>query len=223
MSTVSPRQADPQLAAALIETAARLLAEQGPGALSTRRLAAEVGSSTTAVYTHFGGMDDLVRAVVQEGFVRLNDKMSGVGESADPVADVAALGWAYRDNALRNPHLYAIMFGSSNLGGFALTEADRQHGRYTLEILVAAVARCIAAGRFRDGDAQLAAHQMWIALHGLVTLEIGGYLVEPYDADACFDAQVCGLFIGAGDHLDATRESMKLASRRAAARNGSGR
>lgn len=204
---MSPRPAHPELPATLIETAARLLAEEGPGALSTRRLAAEAGTSTMAVYTYFGGMDDLVRAMVREGFTMLNDRMSAVAETGDPAADVAALGLAYRRNALEHRHLYGVMFGGSNLAGFRLTDEDRQHGRYTLEILVKTVARCMAAGRFCAGDAELVAHQMWIAVHGLVTLELGGYLVEPYDADTCFDAQIRSLLIAAGDEIPAATQS----------------
>jgi AcrR family transcriptional regulator len=208
MSSVSPRQADAELAGNLIETAARLLAEEGPHALTTRRLAAEVGTSTTAVYTYFGGMDDLVRAMVHKGFKMLSDRLGTVAETEDPVSDVAALGIAYRRNAAEHRHLYGVMFGGSSLAGFKLTDDDRLNGRYTLDILVKAVARCIAAGRFRAGEAELVAHQMWIALHGLVTLELGGYLIWPYDADACFDAQVWGLLIAAGDEGEAAARSL---------------
>jgi len=52
----------------LIEVAADVLSEEGPGALSARRLARDAETSTMAVYTHFGGMPGLVRAVVAEGF-----------------------------------------------------------------------------------------------------------------------------------------------------------
>ena len=211
---MSPRQADPELGAKFVEAAARLLAEQGPLALSTRRLAAEVGTSTMAVYTLFGGMDDLVRAVVHSGFERLNDRLGSTERTDDPVSDVVALGMAYRDNARENPHQYAAMFGGSCLGGFSLTDEDRQHGRYTLETLVGAVTRCAEDGRFRAGDPQLVAHQMWIALHGLVTLELGGYLIDPYDADASFDAQVLSLVVGAGDDVEAATKSVRLARER---------
>jgi AcrR family transcriptional regulator len=195
-----------------MEAAARLLAEEGPNALSTRRLAAAVGTSTMAVYTHFGGMDDLVRAMVHEGFRRLNEWMVAVEETEDPVADVAALGIAYRNNALENQHMYSVMFGGSTLGGFALTDEDRQYGRYALAPVVSAVARCMEAGRFRKADAQLVANQMWIALHGLVTLELGGYLVEPYDARTLFRSQVCGLLVGAGDEIDRAMASLRAAA-----------
>lgn len=211
MSRVSPRRADPQAPTALLEAAAKLLAEQGPAALSTRRLAAAVGSSTTAVYTHFGSMKDLVRAMAREGFARLHQRMTAVSVTDDPVADVVTLGCAYRGNARDNPYLYAVMFSGSSLGGFSLTDEDRQHGRYTLEVLVGAVTRCMAAGRFRPADPQLVANQMWIALHGLVTLDLGRYLIDPYDAEVCFEAQVSGLMVGAGDDAAATAQSVRLA------------
>jgi hypothetical protein len=122
---------------------------------------------------------------------------------------VVTLGCAYRGNALDNPYFYAVMFGGSSLDGFSLTDEDRQQGRYTLEILVSAVTRCMTAGRFQSADPQLVAHQMWIALHGLVTLELGRYLVDPYDAEACFEAQVSGLLLGAGDAAAATAQSVR--------------
>lgn len=214
MSRVSPRQADPDLGPALMETAARLLAQEGPNALSTRRLAAAAGTSTMAVYTHFGGMDDLVRALVHEGFRRLNARMVQVAQSGDPVADVAAMGIAYRDNAVENRHLYSVMFGGSSLGGFSLTEEDRQYGRYALEPVVRAVGRCMEAGRFRPGDPQAVANQMWIALHGLVTLELGGYLIEPYTAQSLFASQVHGLLVGAGDGMEEATASLRAAQQR---------
>lgn len=217
---MSPRRADPAQRAQLIETAAGLLAAEGPAALTTRRLAAAVGSSTMAVYTHFGGMDDLVRAMVHEGFARLSARMREVGPCADPVADVAALGVAYRRNALENASLYAVMFGCAALGGYSLTDEDRQYGRFTLEILVEAVRRCIEAGRFRPGDPQVAAHQMWIALHGLVSLELGGYLVAPYDADGCFHEQLRALMIGAGDEPQLAERSIAVPGVAAAAAQG---
>ena len=211
---MSPRRTDPQLATALLEAAARLLAEEGTAGLTTRRLAAAVGTSTTVVYTHFGGMDSLVRAMVHEGFARLHRRMSTVLATGDAVADIMALGHAYRANALDHPQLSLVMFGSAALGGFALADGDRQHGRYTLEPLVEAVSRAIEEGRFRPGDPLLIGQNMWIALHGLVTLELGGYLISPYDADTSFETQLRSLMVGAGDEFRATAASFAKARRR---------
>lgn len=197
--------------AALLDAAATLLAEGGPAALTTRRLATAVGTSTTAVYTHFGGMDDLVRALVREGFKRLHRTLGRVAITDDAVFDVIALGYAYRHNAMSYPHLYAVMFGASALAGFALADEDRQHGRYTLKFVVDAARRAMGQGRFRPDDAELVGQQLWIATHGLVTLELGGYLVEPYDAETVYQNQLCALLVGCGDEPAAARESMALA------------
>lgn len=211
IAVVSPRQLDPWTRTELIDIAARLLAEEGPQALSTRRIAAEAGSSTMAVYTHFGSMGGLVRAMVYEGFARLHGYFTRVRSTDDPVADMAVLGRAYRQNAQANSHLYSVMFGAASLGGFLLSEEDRQHGRYTLVGVAACAARCLARGRFTGGDAELIAHQMWSGVHGLVTLELGGYLVDPYGADMLFENRLVTLMIGAGDHPDKAARSVRAA------------
>jgi AcrR family transcriptional regulator len=213
---VSPRRSDPLIRPTLVDIAARLLITEGPRALSTRTIAAAAGSSTMAVYTHFGGMSGLVREIVHEGFARLQRSLTGVERTGDPVADLALMGRAYRHNAAANLHLYAIMFGGTSLAGFSLTEEDRQYGRYTLATVVECAARCMGAGRFRPGDPELVAHQMWIAIHGLVTLELGGYLIEPNPADRCFEAQLVGLMVGAGDSAGAAARSVALSRERLA-------
>jgi AcrR family transcriptional regulator len=205
---VSPRRLDPSNRVTLIDIAARLMSQEGPAALSTRRLAAEADTSTMAIYTYFGSMSALVREIVHEGFTRLAKQFDLVKPSDDPVADLALYGRAYRHNAVTSRHVFNVMFGGSSLAGFALTEEDRQHGRYTLSGVVDCAQRCVAAGRFRPDDPGLIAHQMWLGVHGTVTLEVGGYLIDPYDAHRCFEAQLFSLMTGAGDALESATASV---------------
>jgi AcrR family transcriptional regulator len=167
-----------------------------------------------AVYTYFGGKDDLVREIVRDGFARLDQMFGLVETTGDTVADLALLGRAYRHNGRTNPHMYGVMFGGATLEGFALTEPDRQQGRYTLTKVAEFAGRCIESGRFRRDDPVLVAHEMWIAVHGTVTLELGSYLIPPYDADRCFESQLVGLMTGAGDRLDRASESVADSARR---------
>jgi AcrR family transcriptional regulator len=167
-----------------------------------------------AIYTHFGSMSELIREVAKEGFSRLADMFARVEPTDDPVADIAYLGRLYRHNAVANRYLYSVMFGGDALEGYALTEADRQEGRYTLSPAIDCARRCIEAGRFRPEDPVLVAHQMWLGIHGTVTLEMGGYLVEPWTADDCFETQLVNLMVGAGDHLAAARQSVEVAAGR---------
>src|SRR5579862_4818247 len=88
--------------AALLEAAARLLAEKGPESLTTRRLAAEIGASTMAVYTWFGNMPSLMRALYRECFDRFGDHLKAVPTTGDSRADLWELAAAYRTFALAN-------------------------------------------------------------------------------------------------------------------------
>ena len=168
---MSPKAPDPTVRVALIETAARIIAEHGSDGLTLRGLAREVGTSTMAVYTHFGSAADLRGAVRQEGFARLAEHLSAVEHTDDPIADLALLGLAYYRNGIENPNLYRAMFMEH-------LEADTDDvGLDTFDQLVAAVQRCIDDGWFR-GDALPIATEVWAATHGVVSLQLAGFLDE---------------------------------------------
>lgn len=211
---MSPRHQDPNARTTLINTAARLISEGGPQALSARRLATEAGTSTMAVYTYFGSMSAIVREIVHDGFRRLQNLFDRVNPTEDPVADMALLGRVYRYNACTNRYVFEVMFGGSSLAGFALTEEDRQYGRYTLNTVVDCAHRCVAADRFRADDSVLQAHHMWLSVHGTVTLELGGYLVPPYDSALCFESQLVSLMVGAGDDPASASRSVTISAGR---------
>ena len=211
---MSPRRQNPENRATLIDAAARLVAEGGPRSLSARLLAREAGTSTMAVYTYFGSMSAIVREIVHDGFGRLQRLFNLVEPTDDPVADMALLGRVYRHNAITNRHVFEVMFGGSSLAGFALTEEDRQHGRYTLTNVIECARRCAAAGRFRPEDPVLKAHNMWLAVHGTVLLDLGGYLIPPYDGSQCFESQLVSLMIGAGDDPVSAAASVTMSASR---------
>lgn len=158
----------------LVEAAALLLDEHGPDALTARRVATAASTSTMAVYTHFGGMPALVRQIVTEGFTRLDEHQAAVPLTDDPVTDLTNLAMAYHDNAIQNPHLYAVMFGATSLKGFQLTEDDMEIGLNTFGVLTDFVARAIDSGQLRQDDPVRVAAQVWTAMHGYVMLELAG-------------------------------------------------
>lgn len=203
---MSPKAADPNVRTALVEAAARLLAEEGPSALTTRRLAREVGASTMAVYTHFGGMDDLLAAISLEGFRRLGRRLDRVKQTQDPVADAAALGRAYRRNAQANPHLFRVMFGSSPEEWKMATD-DQWLTLSTFVTLVEAVQRCMDAKRIRPGEPWEVASQLWASAHGIAMLELSGFITHAA-ATRTSDEITLHLTIGLGDDPAAARRSI---------------
>lgn len=205
---MSPRAADPGVRTALIDAAARLVAAGGLESLTIRRLATEVGTSTMAIYTHFGSMEELLREMRKEGFARLRGYAQQIKRTSDPVADVSALGWAYCFNAMANPHLYRVMF----------FEADEDPevaaaGLAAYEPLVSAVQRCIEAGRFTEIEPWSPAMQLWTIGHGVVTLYLAG-LIDREFADTHFSTMGRTAFIGFGDDPEKAERSIERAKRR---------
>jgi AcrR family transcriptional regulator len=172
-----------ELRAALLDGAGRLLHDEGPHALSTRRLAEHVGTSTQALYTLFGGKDGVVRAMYREGFARLAARMRAVPRTDQPLVDLYELGLAYRAAAHASPHLYDVMFGRP-VAEFRPTTDDRELAATTQDVLADAVRRVAAAGLVHGEPASIALH-LWVCVHGFVSLELADYLdVEPDQRDA---------------------------------------
>ncbi|MCO1659942.1 TetR/AcrR family transcriptional regulator [Pseudonocardia humida] len=169
---MSPRSRDPDLRSTAVRVAARVLAEEGPVALTARRVAREVGASTTAVYTYFGGMEELRREVRRVGFAQLDDRAVALGVTDDPVADLAALTEVYFGFGLDEPHLYRALFVDRPADG-------DDEGKGAFDRLVAEIGRCVDTGRFGAGAAGLGpvwAAQLWSMRHGMVSLCHSGAL-----------------------------------------------
>lgn len=165
-----------ELATRLVGEAGRILAREGAGALTLRRLATVTGTSTMAVYTLFGDKQGLLVAMHRAGFERLAAAARRAQESSDdPLEALAAQGVAYRETALANPHLYGLMFGTA-APGFSPDEEGAAIARSAYHPLVEGVQRCLDAGVLRGADAERIAMHLWAVSHGMVSLEIAGHV-----------------------------------------------
>ncbi|MEU7648254.1 TetR/AcrR family transcriptional regulator [Streptomyces huasconensis] len=197
----------------LLDEAARVLAEEGPAALSARRLVSRVGASTMAVYTHFGSMPGLVREVMREGFERFRARAEaeaeGLERGTDPVADLAGLCRTYQEFARAESDVYAVMFGGSALAGFELSDDDRRMGTFMLRFPRDAIRRCVAAGRFRaDADPDLLVRQLFASMHGLAQLVRAGYVLGDHTPDDVLAGTLRDFAVAAGDTPDAAAASV---------------
>lgn len=178
MSSVSTEAepARPEVRDRLIEEAALILGEEGPSALSARRLASGAGTSTMAVYTHFGAMGAVVDAVATEGFRRLIAHVDAVDQSDDTIVDLRRSAAAYRENALENRHLFGVMFGAISTRSLHGRGADPEVSIAAFDQIAALIQRAMDAGALLPGDAREVAAQFWSALHGYVMLELSGHV-----------------------------------------------
>lgn len=170
----------------LIDVAINLLADQGPSAVQARSIAKEAKVSTMAVYSSFGGMPELLAAVADHGFRALATAFEQAPKTGDPVADIFILALTHRVVARRNPHLYDLMFGLSTRGVYRAIElessatSDARSAGYQIayDHLVEASRCLVEAGRVRKDNPAVIAAQLWSFVHGFVSLELAGHLVQ---------------------------------------------
>src|ERR1700709_1049309 len=126
--------------------AARLLGSEGTTGLSVRRIASEAGVSTIAIYHHLGGKDGILQTLYQDGFQALEDALSAVPRTDDPVLDAEELSMAYCDVARSRPTYYEIMF-SRPVPGFEPSQASVARAMRTWNAFYESFERAEAAGR----------------------------------------------------------------------------
>ena len=221
---MAERQARGDVRAELIEAGVRLVDRDGPQALNARKVATEIGASTMAVYTHFGDMAALVDAIGDEAFARFAEALNAVPRTDDPVADFFGIGVAYRKFALSNPQRYQLIFGVWSSDTSARSRAaptptgetaDRTARTASFDVLLNAVRRMIEAGRIRDDEILAIASRLWSLIHGVVMLELAGFLGHEGRALAeVLSPLVIDVLVGMGDGRDAATHSIPTGSDR---------
>ena len=149
-----------------------LLEQEGPPAVSARRVAASAGTSTAALYELFGDKAGLLRAAYGEGFAALRDALDAVEVDDDPRRALVRLLAAARRFARERPMLFELMY-SRPFAEFSPGPADRDAAVGVYRTIVTAVRRWLrAAGH--TGSATEAAHVLVAAHRGFVMTELAG-------------------------------------------------
>jgi len=177
----------------LLAAAETVLAREGPGGLTVRAVATEAGISPMGVYNHLGGKDGLIEALLTRGFDRLRAAVEP-GDEPDMLDRLHNAQLRYRDFALANPHLYAMMFENAVPHKRSLP-AFSEHAAAAFTALVHNIELAAATGAITAPEPRAAAQQIWSAVHGAVTLELKGLMQVP-DPETAFRALVSTLLRG---------------------------
>jgi len=159
----------------LLAVTADLVDRNGPARVTLRDVAAAARTSTTAVYSLFGGKSQLLTAVVEDGFRSFGDS-----QLAAAAGGLQGLGMAYRAWAVEHQALYRLMFGGV-LAAYVDCRPDPEAAGDAMRPLIDAVVSAQCAGTVREAPAELVAAAIWGQVHGLVSLELAP--VGPPDAD----------------------------------------
>jgi AcrR family transcriptional regulator len=166
MASSAPDQLS-QRAQQVVAAARELLEQEGPGALSMRRIADRLGIRAPSIYKHLPDKQALENALVSAGFEELAVDFESALDDADPLGSVAA---AYRRFARQHPHLYRLM-----------TERPLQRDKLTPGSEERAALPILRA----TGDPDTA-RAAWAFAHGMTILELNGRFPPDADLDAAW-------------------------------------
>lgn len=192
-----PKEHGERTAAELLEVAERAVAEGGLAALSVRRVATAVGTSTRAVYSLFGAKDGLVIALGTRSFTLLGEGLDAVPTTDDPAGDLVEAGAVvFRRFTLSHPALFTIGFLQTDVPA-ELARAFRGAQDNALARLHARIGRLKDTGQLGARSEPQAALEFHALCEGLAALE-GRHLLCPERAERTWRDALRALVAGWG-------------------------
>lgn len=164
--------------AEILAAAERIFVEHGYEGATIRKIADEVGLSSTALYMHFPDKGAILQEICRLAFEKLLCLNRRITE-AQPTPEVRLREMmnAYVAFGFDNPNAYRLVYLTRPVEARDGAEsAAQQMGAELFQSFEQVMQDIEAAGRLRSGDAGQAARVYWAGVHGIVSLMI----TKPY-------------------------------------------
>ena len=182
--------------AEILEAAERIFVAEGYEGATIRRIADEVGVSSTALYMHFQDKACILHEICEGTIKQLlerNTELSAL--PLDAVTRVRKMLDAYMQWGFEHPNAYLLVFAGSQADPTGWQEtADL--GAQCYDIFSGVVREIAALGRLRTGTADSAAQALWGACHGVIQLVVTRPNFEWAPQDELIDVTLDGLLHG---------------------------
>ena len=160
--------------AEILEAAERIFVVEGYDGATIRKIADEVGVSSTALYMHFPDKSCILLEICQGTIgVLLERNREIAAKPLDPVVRVRMMLEAYMRWGLEHPNAYQLVYSQPRpVTAQAWPEEAVDLSTQCYESFSSVVREIAASGRLRTGTADSAAQTFWMACHGVVALLI---------------------------------------------------
>ncbi|MCP4115349.1 MAG: TetR/AcrR family transcriptional regulator [Desulfobacteraceae bacterium] len=180
----------------IIEESMKLILEKGFDNMSLRKLAERVGMSAANIYYYYASKDEIYLNIQIKGFRLLQSSLEDIRVSEnDPLETLGRMIRAYLDFGFTNPDYYQIMLNSNTPRYLEYKSQNKAMEPVALEakqMAVNAISVPLKAidrisretGSIPEQDIYFRAYQLWITLHGIVTLNNRNILRELDEIDS---------------------------------------
>lgn len=176
-STRKPKGEGHARRAEILVAAEKIFVEVGYEGATIRKIADEVGLSSTALYMHFSEKSEILHEICRSAFERLKAANADViAADVAPEVRLRRLIEAYVEFGFANPNAYRLIYLTRPTEAREGAESAAQMmGAELYRSFEAVVAAVEAEGRL-NGDVRASAQALWAAAHGIVSLVI----TKPY-------------------------------------------
>ena len=158
--------------AEIVEAARRVLEDEGPAALTMRRLAEELHMQAPSLYKHFSGKADVELALIADGLFDMGDVTHAAIRTAGPGRSLWALLEVYRLYSRAHPNLYRLSTGQ-HIDRDGLPQGLEEWAGNPFYVVT--------------GD-PATAQALWSFAHGTLILELDHRFLEGSDIDRTWRA-----------------------------------
>jgi len=157
--------------AEILEAAERIFVAEGYEGATIRKIADEVGVSSTALYMHFQDKACILHEICEGTFRQLLATNSEVAaRPLDPVVRTRMMLEAYMRWGLEHPNAYQLVYCARGPVSTTPIPEITDLSRQCYDTFAGVVREVAASGRLRTGGADSAAQALWMACHGVVAL-----------------------------------------------------
>lgn len=169
-----------EMRASILTAAQQIIDTDGLDALTIRAVATRLGYSPGALYEYFSSKEQILGTLYFAGQQGLGDAcqhaVASLPGNASPADRITALGQAYRAHALANHQTFRLIFSLfSSPPEEQDLAAKYEQGVNAFAMLIDAVEEGIGDGTIVPAPAPFLATSLWVAVHGFVSLELGGH------------------------------------------------
>lgn len=181
----------------ILAAAERIFVEFGYEGATIRKIAEEVGLSSTALYMHFADKGEILQEICREAFEALISSTDFLAsEDGPPEVRLRGMINAYVAFGFSNPNAYRLIYLTRPVEARDGTQTLAQElGFSVFTAFEDVVAQTVASGRM-EGDPSAIAQSIWAAAHGVVSLMITKTYFPWADRQLVVDTTLDAVFAG---------------------------